>query len=73
VRHRDRHRSWTAHINTAYLAWAEDFRLVWISEPASGHSVNLRKNRSAAVAVFDSHQAWGHPDRGLQVLARPEK
>jgi hypothetical protein len=49
----------TAHINTAYFAWAEDFRLVCISQPASGHLVNLRKNRSAAVAVFDSHQAWG--------------
>lgn len=57
-----------AHVNTAYFAWSDDFRLVWLSEPAATHSRNLRRNGSAAVAVFDSRQVWGEPDRGLQLF-----
>jgi uncharacterized protein YhbP (UPF0306 family) len=57
-----------AHVNTAYFAWAPDFRLVWLSEPSAKHSRNLRGNRTAAIAVFDSHQSWGKPDRGIQLL-----
>jgi uncharacterized protein YhbP (UPF0306 family) len=57
-----------AHINTAYFAWTRDFRLVWLSDPVAAHSINLRRNRSAAIAVFDSHQTLGQPDRGLQVF-----
>ena len=62
-----------AHVNTAYFAWAPDLRLVWLSEPRAQHSRNLRANPSAAVAVFDSHQTWGKPDRGIQLFgsARP--
>jgi uncharacterized protein YhbP (UPF0306 family) len=57
-----------AHINTAYFAWSEDFRLVWISDPGAVHSRNLRRSSSAAVAVFDSHQTWGSSDRGVQLF-----
>ena len=57
-----------AHANTAYFAWSDDFRLVWISDPGATHSQNLRRNSSAAVAVFDSRQVWGKPDRGLQLF-----
>ena len=57
-----------AHVNTAYFAWAPDLRIVWLSEPRSRHSRNLRANNSAAVAVFDSHQTWGKPDRGIQLF-----
>jgi uncharacterized protein YhbP (UPF0306 family) len=56
------------HVNTAYFAWSADFRLVWLSEPRAKHSRNLRANRSAAVAVFNSHQIWGKPDRGIQLF-----
>ena len=57
-----------AHINTAYFAWSEDFRIVWISDPGATHSRNLRRSSSAAVAVFDSHQTWGSSDRGVQMF-----
>jgi uncharacterized protein YhbP (UPF0306 family) len=57
-----------AHVNTAYFAWTPDLRIVWLSEPRARHSRNLRANPSAAVAVFDSHQTWGNPDRGIQLF-----
>jgi uncharacterized protein YhbP (UPF0306 family) len=57
-----------AHVNTAYFAWAPDLRIVWLSEPRARHSRNLRTNPSAAVAVFDSNQTWGKPDRGIQLF-----
>jgi len=63
----------SAHVNTAYFAWAPDLRIVWLSEPGARHSRNLRTNPSVAVAVYDSSQSWGKPDRGIQVFgdARP--
>ncbi len=57
-----------AYVNTAYFAWTPGFDLVWLSAPAATHSRNLRSNSSAAVAVFDSTQVWGEPDRGLQLF-----
>jgi uncharacterized protein YhbP (UPF0306 family) len=59
-----------AHVNTAYFAWGNDFQLVWLSEPHARHSRNLDANRSAAIAVHDSHQTWGDADRGLQLFGR---
>jgi uncharacterized protein YhbP (UPF0306 family) len=57
-----------AHINTAYFAWSPRLELVWLSDPAASHSRNLRVRRAAAVAVYDSRQRWGTPDRGLQLF-----
>jgi Pyridoxamine 5'-phosphate oxidase len=57
-----------AHINTAYFAWAPDLRVVWLSAPDATHSRNLRGSSTAAIAVFDSNQVWGQPDRGLQMF-----
>jgi uncharacterized protein len=57
-----------AHVNTAYFAWSPDFDLVWMSEPDARHSRNLRANRTVAIAVFDSGQTWGEPDRGIQLF-----
>jgi len=57
-----------AYVNTAYFAWAPDLRIVWLSEPHAQHSRNLRRNSSAAVAVFDSTQTWGQSDRGIQLF-----
>lgn len=57
-----------AHVSTAYFAWSSTFRLVWLSAPEATHSKNLRSNPSAAVAVYDSTQAWGGPDRGIQLM-----
>jgi uncharacterized protein YhbP (UPF0306 family) len=57
-----------AHVNTAYFAWMPDLRVIWLSDPAATHSRNLRANASAAVAVYDSAQTWGEPDRGIQLF-----
>jgi uncharacterized protein YhbP (UPF0306 family) len=57
-----------AHVNTAYFAWAADLRIVWLSESRARHSRNLRANPSAAVAVYNSGQKWGEPDRGIQLF-----
>jgi uncharacterized protein YhbP (UPF0306 family) len=63
-------RSGTAHINTAYFAWAPDWTLVWLSDQHARHSLNLRDTGSAAIAVFDSSQSWGSPDHGIQLFGR---
>ncbi len=57
-----------AHINHMYFARSGAFDVVWISDPDSRHSRNLLTNRSAAVTIFDSHQTWGLPDRGIQLF-----
>jgi hypothetical protein len=57
-----------AYVNTAYFAWAPDLRIIWLSEPRAQHSRNLRANGSVAVAVYDSTQTWGKPDRGIQLF-----
>ena len=57
-----------AHVNTAYFAWNPDFEIVWMSDPNARHSRNLRANRSVAIAVFESAQTWGEPDRGIQLF-----
>jgi uncharacterized protein YhbP (UPF0306 family) len=62
-----------AYVNTAYFAWSDDFQLVWLSEPRAGHSRNLDRNPSAAIAVYDSHQKWGEADRGLQLFGRAKR
>jgi uncharacterized protein YhbP (UPF0306 family) len=57
-----------AHVNTAYFAWSPELDLVWLSEPRATHSRNIRANGNVAVAVYDSNQAWGSPDRGIQLF-----
>ncbi len=57
-----------AYVNTAYFAWAPDLRIIWLSDPGARHSRNLRTNASVAIAVYDSDQTWGKPDRGIQVF-----
>lgn len=57
-----------AYVNTAYFAWAPDLRIIWLSDPGARHSRNLRANASGAIAVYDSGQTWGKPDRGIQLF-----
>ncbi len=57
-----------AHINTAYFAWSPEFDVVWLSEPGAKHSRNIRANETVAIAVYDSSQTWGKPDRGIQLF-----
>lgn len=56
------------HINTAYFAWSRELDLVWLSEPHARHSRNVHTNRNVAIAVYDSNQSWGKPDRGIQLF-----
>jgi uncharacterized protein YhbP (UPF0306 family) len=58
----------TAHIHTAYFAWNRDFEIIWLSDRAARHSRNIRIRPSTAITVFDSHQVWGQPDRGIQLF-----
>lgn len=57
-----------AHINHMYFGWNRRFEVFWISDPDSRHSRNLSANPSAAVTIYDSHQTWGRPDRGIQLF-----
>jgi uncharacterized protein YhbP (UPF0306 family) len=57
-----------AHISTAYFAWSPKLDLVWLSEPSAKHSRNVGAGGTAAVAVYDSNQSWGKPDRGIQLF-----
>jgi uncharacterized protein YhbP (UPF0306 family) len=57
-----------AHVNTAYFAWDPGLELVWLSEPRARHSRNIAASESVAIAVFDSSQTWGKPDRGIQLF-----
>jgi uncharacterized protein YhbP (UPF0306 family) len=61
-------RGTNAYVNTAYFAWSDDLDVVWVSHPDAQHSRNVDGNGSAAVAVFDSAQTWGKPDRGIQLF-----
>ena len=61
-----------AHVHTAYFAWNHELELVWLSEPGAQHSMNLVVGSSAAVAVFDSTQVLGNPDRGIQLFGRAQ-
>jgi uncharacterized protein YhbP (UPF0306 family) len=56
------------YVNTAYFAWSPEFHLFWLSDPQAEHSRNLRANPAAAIAVYDSTQTWGGPDRGIQLF-----
>jgi uncharacterized protein len=56
------------HVNTAYFAFTNQFDVVWVSERSARHSINLRANAASAVAVYDSSQRWGGPDRGIQLF-----
>jgi uncharacterized protein YhbP (UPF0306 family) len=58
----------TPHINTAYFCFSRDLVLYFLSHPGSVHCRNLTRMPQMAVAVFDSHQLWGDPHAGLQLL-----
>jgi uncharacterized protein YhbP (UPF0306 family) len=59
-----------AHINTAYFAWTAKLDIVWLSDPRAKHSRNIRVNDSVGIAVYDSAQTWGQPDRGIQLFGK---
>lgn len=61
------------HINTAYFAWDGSINFVWMSEPEAQHSRNVRTNGAVAIAVYDSSQVWGDPDRGIQLFGSADE
>jgi uncharacterized protein YhbP (UPF0306 family) len=62
-----------AHINTAYFAYSKEPELFFCSYPDSIHCLNLAKNSSMAMTVFNSNQTWGKPDRGIQLFGSCEE
>lgn len=58
----------TLHINTAFFCYSDDLELFFLSEPDSIHCQNVARSPGMAMAVFDSHQRWGAPHRGLQLF-----
>jgi uncharacterized protein YhbP (UPF0306 family) len=60
----------TAHVTTVYFVWNQEFDAFWLSDPAARHSRNIRARPSTAIAVFDSRQVWGEPDRGIQLFGK---
>src|SRR5256886_9944963 len=58
----------SAYINTAYFAWSPTLELIWLSEPRAKHSRNVREGSTVSIAVYDSTQSWGKPDRGIQLF-----
>lgn len=57
-----------AHINTAYFAYTVDLEFYFYSYPDTDHALNLARNPSMAIVVFDSEQPWGRPDHGVQLF-----
>jgi uncharacterized protein YhbP (UPF0306 family) len=62
-----------AYVNTAYFAWSPELDVVWLSDPGARHSRNVRANGSVAIAVYDSSQTWGKPDRGIQLFGTADE
>ena len=62
--------SGAAYVNTAYFAFTSELEFYFMSDPQSKHARNLRRNPSAALAVYDSRQTWGKADRGVQLFGR---
>ena len=57
-----------SYISTAYFAFSERLELFFLSPPTARHSRNVHDNPSVAVSVFDTHQPWDEPKRGLQIF-----
>ena len=61
-------RGGSAYVNTAYFAFTPELDVIWLSEPHAQHSRNVRARGTVAIAVYDSRQAWGKQDRGIQLF-----
>jgi len=57
-----------AHINTAYFSYSPDLELYFLSDVDSLHCRNLERSASMAMTIFRSAQAWGVPNRGIQLF-----
>ena len=57
-----------AHINHMYFAWNDRYEVFWFSDRDSIHSRNLKRDPTAAITIYDSHQVNGQRDRGIQLF-----
>lgn len=55
--------------STAYYSFDNNLNLYFWTDPNAHHSKNIAKNSNVAVNIFDSHQAWGSPLKGLQIYS----
>ena len=63
-----------SYINTAYYSFDEKLKLYIITNPKSNHSINLSKNYSVAVSIFDSHlKFWEDKLQGVQLFGKGYK
>jgi uncharacterized protein YhbP (UPF0306 family) len=58
----------TPHVAPVYFVWTREFEIFWLSAANARHSQNIHARPSAAIAVYDSSQVWGRPDRGIQLF-----
>src|SRR5437879_6192672 len=58
----------TAHVAPVYFVWNREFEIFWLSAANARHSQNIHARPSVAIAVYDSSQVWGRPDRGIQLF-----
>lgn len=61
-----------SYINTAYYCFNSRLHFYILTEPSTQHSQNVVKNRSAALAIYDSRQPWDGDKRGLQIFGECE-
>jgi uncharacterized protein len=62
----------TSHIHTAYFAYDEHMDIYFISPLTDQHSINISKNASVAVAVWNPTRQWGESLQGLQIYGKAE-
>ena len=57
-----------AHINTAFYCFTPSLDFYFVSDTGTIHSQNIARSPKIAIAIFDTHQPWGEPVRGLQLF-----
>ncbi len=61
-----------SYIHTAYFNFNKKLDLYYISDPSTQHTLNIEKNPSVAVSVYDSNQPWDNSKCGLQIFGKCE-
>jgi|ERR1022692_234053 uncharacterized protein YhbP (UPF0306 family) len=56
------------YINTAFFCYTPSLDFYFVSDTETIHSQNIARSPKIAIAVFDTHQPWGEPVRGLQLF-----
>ncbi len=60
-------------ISTAYYCFNSSLDFYILTEPTTQHSLNLAKNKSVALGIYDSHQEWDLDKKGLQIFGECER